>query len=218
MSHELQLFIGSFTTLLAVVNPLEATPVFLSLLEGQDRAARRRVALWSCIYAFELMLFFLFFGTLIMKFFGVPLSMVRIAGGIVLTRIGFDLFSPPPGGRPAAIGPDAGEGAGHVAFMPLAMPLMVGPGVIATLVGMAATIEKAHFGVAALFPILCAAAATALLTYLCLIFAEKLSKGLGARGIDAATRIVGFFVSAMGVGLVFDGVIEALQGRIPAAL
>ncbi len=211
MTNEIQLFIGAFTTLVAVVNPLETAPVFLSLLQGKDRATHRRVALWSCVYAFELMLFFLFFGTLIMKFFGVPLSMVRIAGGIVLTRIGFDLFSPPSGGRlPTAAAPP-GQEIHNVAFMPLAMPLMVGPGVIATIVSMASTAKSGHSGVFALAPIVGATAAAAFVTYLGMFFAEKLSRALGPMGIDAASRIVGFFVSAMGVGLVFDGFVEALQ-------
>ncbi len=210
MTNEIHLFVGAFTTLLAVVNPLETAPVFLALLQGKDAAAHRRVAFWSCVYALELMLFFLFFGALVMKFFGVPLSMVRIAGGIVLTRIGFDLFSPPAGARPPPTA-EAGEEAGNIAFMPLAMPLMVGPGVIATVVSMASKAKSAHSGIAALAPIVGATLAAAFVTYLCLVFAEKLSKALGPLGIDAASRIVGFFVSAMGVGLVFDGIVEAAQ-------
>ena len=94
MSQELTLFVGMFTTLLAIINPLEALPVFLELLEGKDEAEHSRVARLSCFYALLLAFFFLFFGHLILWIFGVPLSMVRIVGGIILMRIGFDLFSP----------------------------------------------------------------------------------------------------------------------------
>ena len=98
MSQELTLFVGMFTTLLATINPLEALPVFLKLLEGKDETEHRRVARLSCFYALLLAFFFLFFGNLILWIFGVPLSMVQIVGGIILMRIGFDLFSPSSSG------------------------------------------------------------------------------------------------------------------------
>jgi multiple antibiotic resistance protein len=93
VQHLLTLFVGTFSTLLAIINPLEALPIFLKLLEGKDVKVHRRVALRSCIYAAALLFFFLFFGAFILRIFGVSLSMVRIVGGIILMRIGFDLFS-----------------------------------------------------------------------------------------------------------------------------
>jgi len=203
-----RLFISTFTTLLAVVNPLEAMPVFLKLLEGKDARSHRRVAFLSCVYATGLMLLFLLFGTLIMRFFGVPLSMVRVAGGIVLTRIGFDLFSPSP---KSAIVPSSAEPNANIAFAPLAMPIMFGPGVIATVIGMASTVKSIESEPLAFVQIVIAILAAGFVTYLCLLFAGSLSAKLGAAGIAALTRIVGFFVSAMGIGLVFDGVMEALE-------
>jgi small neutral amino acid transporter SnatA (MarC family) len=95
MRQELTLFIGMFTTLLAIINPLEALPIFLKLLEGKDDEEHRRGARLSCVYALLLAFFFLIFGKLIVWILGVPLSMVRIVGGIILLRIGFELFSPP---------------------------------------------------------------------------------------------------------------------------
>ena len=86
MSQELTLFIGTFTTLLAVINPLESLPVFLTLLESQDEQAHRRVAFRSCLYAAIMMFFFLLFGNFVLRIFGVPLSMVRM---VVPWRIGF---------------------------------------------------------------------------------------------------------------------------------
>src|SRR5262249_28120403 len=80
MSQELTLFVGMFTTLLAIINPLEALPVYLELLGGKDEAEHQRVARLSCFYALLLAFFFLFFGHLILWIFGVPLSMVRIVG------------------------------------------------------------------------------------------------------------------------------------------
>jgi multiple antibiotic resistance protein len=209
VTKEWALFIGTFTTLLAIVNPFETVPVFLLLLEGKDLAERRKVAAQSCIYAALLMLFFLVFGALILRLFGVPLSMVRIVGGIILTKIGFELFAPSPKG--GSIIPAGGAKDANVAFVPLALPLMCGPGAIATILGMQSQIQGSDSEVGSFAAIVGAIAATLFVTYLCLAFAGKLVDRLGPMGIDAITRIVGFFVSAMGVGLVFNGIIEGLQ-------
>jgi len=95
--------------------------------------------------------------------------------------------------------------------MPLAMPLMIGPGVIATVLGMTATIEHSSHEALAFGAILAAIFLAVGVTYGCLAFAARLTTFLGPLGIDAATRIVGFFVSAMGVSLVFTGVIHELE-------
>lgn len=209
MKDEITLFVTTFTTLLAIINPFEVLPVFLKLLEGRDSAAHRRVARNSCLYTTALSLFFLIFGTLMLRLFGVPLSMVRIAGGIVLMRIGFALFSPPPPGQGGIT--DTADANSNIAFAPLAMPLMFGPGAIATILGMAASVKHSTHEINSFVAILLAILSTMLVTFLCLLFAERLARRLGPLGIDAVTRIVGFFVSAMGVGLIFNGIVEALE-------
>jgi MarC family membrane protein len=209
MARELSLFIGTFTTLLAIINPFVVMPVYLKLLEGKDVEKHLQVARRACLYALFLCLFFLVFGTLILRLFGVPLSMVRIVGGIILMKIGFELFSSSKSG--GGVIPTDAENDANISFVPLAIPLMCGPGAIATILGMTSEIKQPSTELAALAAIVAAILATMLVTYLCLVYASKLSEKLGARGIDAITRIVGFFVSAMGVGLIFDGVIEALQ-------
>src|SRR4029453_7721068 len=114
------LFVSTFTTLLAIINPLAVLPVFLKLLEGHDKSAHRRVAWKACSYATLLLFFFLIFGALLLKIFDVPLSMVRIVGGIILMRIGFALFM--PSSDNASIIPNAPTGAGDaVAFVAIAM-------------------------------------------------------------------------------------------------
>ncbi len=114
-----------FTTLLAIINPLEALPVFLKLLEGKSEEEHLRVARRSCFYAMLLAFFFLFFGKFILWIFGVPLSMVRIVGGIILMRIGFDLFSPSSTNASiASAGGGSTQEEGDVSFVPLAMPIM----------------------------------------------------------------------------------------------
>jgi multiple antibiotic resistance protein len=209
----LALFIATFTTLLAIINPFEALPVYLGLAEQMDDKARRSLAIRSCLYALLLMFFFLIFGTLLLKVFGVPLAMVRIAGGIILTRLGFQLFSSPSSvaGGPAPSS-DKGHGAnGDAAFVPLAMPVMFGPGAMATILGMTSQVKNSATEIAGFVAVSAALVATMATTYLFLAGGKRFQHWLGPRGIDAATRIVGFFVASMGIGMAFDGVIEALR-------
>ena len=207
MTRELTLFVSTFTTLLAIINPLEVMPVYLQLLQGKDRARHLAVARQSCLYALALLFFFLVFGTLLLKLFEVPLSMVRIVGGIILMKIGFSLFDPAPG---RGLGGPAGDDE-TVAFVPLAMPLMFGPGAIATVLGMASHVSHPLLDWAPLAAIAAAIVATMFVTFLVLVFAPGILGRIGPRGIDAATRIVGFFVAAMGMGLIFQGVIAAIE-------
>jgi multiple antibiotic resistance protein len=206
-------FISLFTTLLAIINPMEAIPVFLKLLEGKDQNVHLRVARKSCLYAMALMFFFLMFGTFLLRLFGVPLSMVMVVGGIILTRIGFELFAPSPSGKLIPTGGSEAPDGGDVVFIPLAMPIMFGPGGIATLIGMAATLHLSGRGseLESFVASCLAIVATMVTVYLSLAYAGKILKKVGPKGIDAATRITGFFVAAMGMGLIFNGIVEFLQ-------
>jgi multiple antibiotic resistance protein len=205
----LTLFLATFSTLLAVINPLEALPIYIGLAEGKDDKTRLKLALRACLFALMLMFFFLICGALLLRVFGVPLSMARIAGGIILTRLGFSLFSSPP------TAPKSGDVAAVTeedpAFVPLAMPIMFGPGAMATLLGMTSLVKHAPSEMLAFAEVSAAIVATMAVTLLILAAGKRIQHRLGARGVDAATRIVGFFVSAMGVGMVFNGVMEALQ-------
>jgi len=152
MGRELTLFAGTFTTLLAIINPLEVLPVYLKLLAGKDEATHRAVAWKACLYSLLLCFFFFIFGAFILRLFGVPLSMLRIVGGIILMKIGFELFMPKPsGGALDMSGANAGDA--NIAFVPLAMPLMFGPGGIATIIGMTATIKDSSSEIGSLVAI-----------------------------------------------------------------
>ena len=209
MNEPTTLFVSTFTTLLAIINPLESLPVFLKLLDGKDRQTHRLVAWRACTHATLLLFFFLIFGTLLLKIFEVPLSMVRIVGGIILTRIGFSLVMP-SNASTFAVNAPSGEEA-NVAFVPLAMPLMFGPGAIATVLGMASLVRHPLTQFPSLAAISVAILATMTVTYLVLAYADTILGRIGPGGIDAATRIVGFFVAAIGMGLIFHGVTEAIQ-------
>lgn len=208
MKAEYGLFLSAFSTLLALINPLEALSVFLGLTATVDDKRRRQIAWRSCVYAVLLMFFFLAFGTVILKVFGVPLSMVRMAGGLVLIKIGFQLFSGPA----SALAPPSSDGGPkHVSFVPMAMPIMFGPGGIATIIGMTSLAHQASSEMAAFAALAAGILATMAVTYACLARAQHILKRIGPQGVDAVTRIIGFFVSAMGMGLLVHGALEAFH-------
>ena len=212
MSTSITLFISMFTTLLAIINPLEAIPVFLGLMQGRDAAEQNRIARRSCLYALLLAFFFLLCGNLLLRLFGVSLSMIRVVGGIILVHIGFQMFNPTPKGIAGhGSGGEPGASDDDVAFVPMAMPIMFGPGAIATIIGMSSTVKKSAQEVESFVAIVLAIIATMAVTFLSLLYSKLILKKIGAKGIDAATRIVGFFVSAMGMGLIFHGMIEFVQ-------
>lgn len=209
MEYHLTIFIGTFTTLLAVVNPLEALPIFLSLSQDKTAQDRRKLAFRSCSYALMLMIAFLLFGTFVLKIFGVDLAMVRVVGGIILMKIGFDLFLSGSGGESTST-VSSGGGNTDPAFVPLAMPIMFGPGVLATVLGMTSFKSSSEEWFSILMISLAAIACMAVI-YLTLAYADKIVKRIGKKGIDAATRIVGFFVATMGMGLIFHGLSEFIK-------
>jgi multiple antibiotic resistance protein len=206
------LFFATFVSLLVIINPLEALPVYLGLVVNEDDAARRSIARRSCIYATLLMFGFLIFGNLFLRIFNVPLDMVKVTGGIILTRLGFSLFgSSVPAPRSAATA-DAPAGPDEdVAFAPLAMPIMFGPGAMATILGMTSLVKRSLTEIWPLAAVSGAIVATMAVTYVVLLSARFLQARMGPRGIDAATRIVGFFVAAIGIGMVFAGAVGAFR-------
>lgn len=208
MEQHLSILIGTFTTLLAVVNPLEALPIFLSLSQDQDIKARRKLAFRSCLYALMLIIGFILFGNFILNIFGVNLSMVRTVGGIILMKIGFDLFLSSPDNNKTY--KSSGQGDSDPAFVPLAMPIMFGPGVLATVLGMT-SLKSSTEEIFSMLMIAAAAILCMAVIYLTLAYADTIVKRIGKKGIDAATRIVGFFVATMGMGLIFHGVSEFLK-------
>lgn len=208
MDSYLSLFVGMFTTLLAIINPLEAIPVFLGLMHGKDDAEHRRVAIKACTYALLLMFFFLICGNLLLRLFDVPMSMIRVVGGVILMRIGFELFSPSANEGMIPKGSKDGQ---DVSFIPMAMPIMFGPGAIATVMGLTSTIKDSERMLMSFAVVSLALVSTMLVIYLSLIYSKAILKKVGPQGIDAATRIVGFFVAAMGVGMICHGMVEFLQ-------
>ena len=132
--------LGIFTALFSVVNPLGAVPLFLSLTADNTNVLKKQQALKACIYFAVILITFLMIGTYILNFFGITIDSMKIAGGLIIIRSGYDLM----GGtykKGRAINEKVEAEAiekEDISFSPLAMPMLAGPGSISLLISMAA--------------------------------------------------------------------------------
>lgn len=197
------LLIASFTSLFSVVNPMTAMPVFMSLTEQNTDQEKAKMARKASIYMFCILVVFLFLGTFILSFFGISLSGIRIAGGLVIMRAGFSMLNPETGGRKLTRkDQEAAMDKEDVSFSPLAMPILSGPGSIAVVIG---------FGSQASGPVdfilhTVAIFLMALLAWAILRVSPWLNKVIGRSGMTATTRMMGFIALAIGVQFVINGI------------
>lgn len=187
------------------MNPLSTAPLFLSLTARFEKKRRDRDALMACIYAFGILVLFLLLGTAIIDFFGISVPGIRIAGGLIISALGFRMLFP-------AITPDAAQGTPQpeleIAFTPLAMPSLAGPGSISVVVTAASQIESNHpenYSVIYAGVVL-GITVTLFVAWLILRAAASMARILGPSGIDALTRIFGFLLVSIGVQFLLTGI------------
>ncbi|MEO1023486.1 MAG: MarC family NAAT transporter [Bacteroidota bacterium] len=199
------LLVASFTSIISVVNPLAAMPVFLSLTEKNTPAERNRTAKKSATYMFLVLGTFLLAGTYILSFFGISLPAIGVAGGLIIMRSGFSMLNPETGGR--KITDEEQESAMHkedVSFSPLAMPLLSGPGSIAVVIGLGVqaqgTVDLIINGVAIFL--------ACLLAFTILRVSPWMVRYIGQSGMSVMTRMMGFITLCIGVQFIINGILR----------
>ena len=204
VTHLWAIFLGTLVGLLPIINPLSAGPTFLAITEGDSDERRREQARKGCLYMIAILVSFLIGGTFIMKFFGISIPGLRIAGGILLTGIGMDMLT----GAGACREPDAAHEAARrkvdISFSPLAMPMLSGPGSIAVTLGFT-SLATGWLDYAA---IILGIVAVAALTYMVLRLAGKMVRFIGPVGVHAMTKIMGFLIMCIGVQFVVNGITD----------
>ncbi|MGM0547307.1 MAG: MarC family NAAT transporter [Bacteroidota bacterium] len=203
LSGTTTLFIAAFTSIISVANPLAAMPVFLSLTERNNDRERINIAKKSSFYMFLVLIIFLLAGTYIMSFFGISLSGIRIAGGLIILRAAYAMLNPDVSEK--KISDEAQEAAKDkqdISFSPMAMPMLSGPGSIAVVIGLASQAE----GIMDLLIMSVAIVLVALISYGVLRLAPFSAKYIGPTGMNAITRMMGFIAMAIGVQFILNGV------------
>ena len=202
--------INAFTTLLVTVDPPGLAPLFLGLTQGMTRGERRQVAVRGSVIAFAILTVFALFGAGILSALGISMGAFRIAGGLMLFAISFEMIFEKRNERKEKT-TDAAITKDHIhnlAVFPLAIPLIAGPGAISATVLIAGTMD----GVAGKVQLIGVIAVCLALVSAALILAERLNRFLGVTGRALLTRLLGVLLSALSVQFVVDGVKSAFGG------
>jgi multiple antibiotic resistance protein len=205
LPHTATVFIGFF----AIMNPIANVPIFLGLTADDDRQTTKAVALRSLMLAFLIIFVFSVAGKLIFELFGITLAAFRITGGFLVLLIGFHMLQ---GNQSSVHQLNEGdnqkcrEAELSVAIFPLAMPILAGPGTIATAMSFSAQggIMEMAITIAA-FAVLC------VITYLLFVFGEKFVTFIGAGALGVITRLMGLILAVIGTQMVIEGLHGAFK-------
>lgn len=205
----------TFLALLPIANPFSAAPLFISLTSNLPSTERSAVAKQTCIYMAAVLLVFLLAGSLVLEFFGISENSLRTAGGLIIGFIGFRMLFPPSQAQQIseAKGAEANE---NIAFTPLAVPMLSGPGSIAVVIGLSAEVATESLGegrIASYLFVGVGIISMAFFAWLVLRASASVVRFLGHSGIDGLTRIMGFFLICIGVEFLAAGI----EGLIVAA-
>ena len=208
VGHAPSAFMGFF----AIMNPIANTPIFLGLTAADSPTMQRRIAGKAVLAAFVLVAIFALAGKAIFTLFGITLPAFRIMGGILVALIGYQMLHGEPSsvhhpapGDGADPPPDDGAALG-IAITPLAIPILAGPGTIATAMSL-----SAGDGVGGVLITLAAFAALCVITYLFFVYGERLVSFLGPSGLSVVTRIMGLILAVIGVQMLLAGIGGAVR-------
>lgn len=194
---------AAFTSIISVANPLGAMPVFVSLTGHNTDTERIAIAKKASFYMFLILTIFLLAGTYIMSFFGISLSGIRIAGGLIIMRAAYAMLNPEITNRKLSEEDEqAAKGKEDISFSPMAMPMLSGPGSIAVVIGLASQAEN-------IFDIVLVTVAiilVALISYGILRLAPISARYIGPAGMSAVTRMMGFIAMAIAVQFILSGI------------
>jgi multiple antibiotic resistance protein len=199
----IELFISAFVTFLVVIDPPGCAPIFASVTKGATSAHRRAMAIRSVAIATGILLFFALLGEDLLRHLGISLSAFRIAGGILLFLIAVDMvFEKRTERRESRAEEVSARNVEDVSVFPMAIPMIAGPGSIASIMLLMARSD----GLERSLVVLGALAATLLLTLLCLLLAGPLMRLLGDKMEAMITRLLGVILAALAVQFVIDGI------------
>jgi multiple antibiotic resistance protein len=203
MTRDLELLTVFVIQLFIIVDPLAGIPIFLAITPGKTKIERRAMARRSCVIAFLIIVFFLVAGSSILGYFGIKTSAVRICGGILLFIISLELLHGRATGTETSSREERlAEEKEDVSVTPLAIPLLAGPGAIATTLVFAGQADSTL----SIATLVAGAAMVFIVVYLFLYWADELARVIGALGMKIVTRIMGLLLAFIAVQYVIDGV------------
>jgi multiple antibiotic resistance protein len=195
---------NAFVTILVTIDPPGLAPLFLAVTRGMNREQRSQVSIRASIIAFGILSMFALIGASVLSLLGITLPAFRVAGGLLLFFIAFEMVFEKRNDRKEKSAETAitKDHIRNLAAFPLAIPLIAGPGAISAIVLLSGRLPTAA-GQASLIGIILACI---LLTYLVFVLAERIDGLLGETGRSILTRLLGVILAALAVQFVADGV------------
>ena len=193
--------ITAFVALFIVIDPIGLAPLFVALTLGMSPQKRRAIAVRSCLVAIGLLLIFSLFGEGILEFIGISMPAFRIAGGILLFITALDMLFERRQKRREDTAEDEDNHDDDPSVFPLAIPLIAGPGSIATIILLVGQTE----GAAGYFAVMGVLLAIFALTFVMFLGSSTIERLLGKTGITVVTRLLGMLLAALAVQFVLDG-------------
>ena len=205
----IELFVSAFVTFFVVIDPPGCAPIFASLTQGCTPAQRRAMAIRSVLIASGILLFFGLFGEDLLDALGISLAAFRIAGGIMLFLIALEMVFEKRTERRENRANEVNASPEHedISVFPMAIPMIAGPGSIASIMLLMARSE----GLERSLLVLGALGAILLLTLLALLTAGPLMRLLGHKMEAMITRILGVILAALAAQFVIDGISVSFQ-------
>jgi multiple antibiotic resistance protein len=189
-----------FFAYLAIMNPVANTAVFVALVSDDDPQTKRETAIKALLVTFVIVALFAILGKVIFHFFGITLPALRVAGGILVFIIGYHMLH----GESSSLHKAKGNTNEDIAISPLAVPILAGPGTIATTMSFSASGSYIEISLTVfVFAILC------LITLASFLLGQRVLTRLGANGVEIITRLMGLILAVIGVQMFIAGVYGA---------
>lgn len=195
--------LAAFVTLLVVVDPPGVVPIFVALTKDETPARRRTILTRAVLIAFGVALFFLFAGRAVLSYLGVTVHAFAISGGILLFATAMPMLFGQRGGLQAPEEKERGSVGQDISVFPLAIPMLSGPGVIATTLLLTSQAAGEPSRLAAIAGAL---ALVFLVAFVSLYLGARLIARLGEGGVHIATRVMGIVLAALAVQYVLNGI------------
>ncbi|PZQ53355.1 MAG: antibiotic resistance protein MarC [Phenylobacterium zucineum] len=212
--------VNFFVALFALLDPVGNVPLFAAATAGARSRDRAWIAVYIALFAFGFLTFFYFSGLSLLEFFGISLAAFRIAGGIILFLLGLEMARDDFTATFTEATTDAPGGSGRAyvrkrferMIVPFAMPLLIGPGAISSVVIYAS--QARQFGLQGAAIGVGVIGAVALATLLSFLATPILSKILGRIGLSIVVRVLGLILCALAVQFILSGLAESTSGFI----
>ena len=207
-SLDLSFIFLSFSSLFALLNPIGIAPIILSLTEDLNIIEYKKLIRKSVLFAIIILLIFAIMGKIIFSFYGITLHAFKIAGGILFLRIGLNMLEAKVS-RTKSTPKEAEEAESNndIAFSPIGIPLIAGPGAITSVMILSAQTTSFNQKIIFYLNIII----TLFITFIILTLAKKLTKKLGTVGLRIIERIMGMILMVIAIQFIIDGLGIVIQ-------